>query len=129
MNCKHTSTNSAHSYYSSAKTAVYLKTDTIYSCPMHPDIVRNEPGDCLICGMSLEPRTVAIEEEENIELTDMARHFWISLALALPVFVSAMSAEFWSGTISGIVQPHIRQWIEMVLVTPAVCWGRRHVYC
>src|SRR5438552_13722805 len=46
-----------------------------YTCPMHPEIVRDRPGTCPICGMALEPRTVSLEEEENPELVDMTRRF------------------------------------------------------
>ena len=101
----------------------HTQTRTEYSCPMHPEIVRNKPGDCPICGMALEPRTVVIEAEENTELRDMNRRFWVSLALALPVFTSAMTAEFWPRVVAEIIQPHVRQWIEMILATPVVLWG------
>ncbi len=57
----------------------FVKTE--YVCPMHPEIVRSEPGSCPICGMALEPRTVTLEEEVNPELVDMTRRFWISLVL------------------------------------------------
>ena len=56
-----------------------------YTCPMHPEIVRPEPGHCPICGMALEPRTITAQEEENPELRDMTRRFWISLALTAPL--------------------------------------------
>ncbi len=52
---------------------------TEYVCPMHPEIVRDGPGDCPICGMALEPRMVTLEEEENPELVDMTRRFWIGV--------------------------------------------------
>src|SRR5882762_9906466 len=53
-----------------------------YTCPMHPQIVRDGPGNCPICGMTLEPRTISLMEEENSELIDMRRRFWVSAALA-----------------------------------------------
>src|SRR5580704_10982232 len=64
---------------------------TEYTCPMHPEIIRDQPGNCPICGMALEPKTVQCVEEENGELKDMRRRFWISAALSVPVLVSAMS--------------------------------------
>jgi Cu+-exporting ATPase len=67
-----------------------------YTCPMHPQIVRTEPGNCPICGMALEPRT-GTAEEENAELIDMRRRFWISTALAIPVFLMAMAADLLPG--------------------------------
>ena len=54
-----------------------LKTE--YVCPMHPQIVRSEPGDCPICGMTLEPRVVSAGDEPSPELADMTRRFWIAL--------------------------------------------------
>ena len=98
------------------------RTKTEYTCPMHPEIIRSEPGDCPICGMALEPRTVAVEEEENAELKDMNQRFWVSLVLALPVFVSAMAGEFWPENIAKVIQPVTRQWLEMFLATPVVLW-------
>ena len=61
-----------------------------YTCPMHPEIVRPGPGHCPICGMALEPRTVTAQEEENPELRDMTRRFWISVALTAPLLAIAM---------------------------------------
>jgi Cu+-exporting ATPase len=61
-----------------------------YTCPMHPEIVRNAPGSCPICGMALERRTVTGDEQDNPELIDMTRRFWVGLVLTIPVFVMAM---------------------------------------
>src|SRR6266852_9543966 len=62
-----------------------------YTCPMHPEIVRGAPGSCPICGMTLEPRTVTLDGEENLELRDMSRRFWVSVVLAAPVLFLAMA--------------------------------------
>ena len=98
-----------------------IPTKTEYTCPMHPDVVQDHPGSCPKCGMALEPRTVEVEEE-NAELIDMSRRFWISLALALPVFISAMGAEFRPETFNGLIRPQARQWLELALATPVVFW-------
>src|SRR5436190_14936786 len=67
-------------------------TDEIsYTCPMHPQIVRNTPGNCPICGMALEPRTISLTDEENPELVDMRRRFWVSLVLTIPLLIIGMS--------------------------------------
>lgn len=63
---------------------------TEYTCPMHPEIVRDRPGNCPICGMALQPRTFGSDVEENSELADMRRRFWISVALSVPILISAM---------------------------------------
>src|SRR5262245_28523571 len=62
----------------------------IYTCPMHPQIVRPEPGSCPICGMALELRTATLEEA-NPELRAMTQRFWASLVLTTPIFGLAMS--------------------------------------
>jgi Cu+-exporting ATPase len=99
-----------------------VTSKTQYTCPMHPEIVRDESGDCPKCGMALEPIMVEVEEE-NIELIDMTRRFWISVILAFPVFISAMGSELWPEIFNEIIQPRTRQWMELVLATPVVLWG------
>ena len=95
---------------------------TEYVCPMHPQIVRREPGSCPICGMALEPRTVAAREE-NPELDNMTRRFWISTALAVPVFVMAMAADMWMGFAPQMISFTHLQLVEFLLATPVVLWG------
>src|SRR5882757_8550712 len=65
---------------------------TGYTCPMHPEVRQDHPGACPICGMALEPVTTSAipEEEENAELRDMTRRFWIGVALTLPVLILSM---------------------------------------
>src|SRR5918992_2876191 len=70
---------------------VRAKPGQKYTCPMHPEIVRDGPGSCPICGMALEPVTVSLEDEENPELVDMTRRFWVCLVLTIPVFAIGMS--------------------------------------
>ena len=67
-------------------------TRTEYTCPMHPQIVRPAPGSCPICGMALEPRTVTAKQEENPELRDMTRRFWVAVVLTAPLLVIAMGS-------------------------------------
>ena len=95
---------------------------TEYVCPMHPEVVQDHPGACPKCGMALEPRTVAIHEDTS-ELDDMSRRFWVSSALAIPVFLSAMGAELWPEAIATIISARHRQWLELILATPVVLWG------
>ena len=95
---------------------------TEYTCPMHPEVVQDHPGVCPKCGMALEPRTVAAEED-NAELRDMSRRFRVSAALAIPVLFSAMGAEIWPEAVGEIIAPRSRQWLELLLATPVVLWG------
>ena len=97
-------------------------TKVEYICPMHPQIIRDEPGNCPICGMVLEPQA-SETDEDNAELKDMTRRFWVSAALAIPVLISAMGAEFWPEQMAEIIDPRLRQWLEMVVATPVILWG------
>ncbi len=96
-----------------------------YTCPMHPEIVRDAPGSCPICGMALEPRTAALEEAENPELTDMRRRFWVSLVLTAPVFFLAMSDLIPGQPVQHALSPTFIHWIQLLLATPVVLWGGR----
>jgi Cu+-exporting ATPase len=94
----------------------------MYTCPMHPEVRQDHPGACPKCGMALEPVVSGEGEEENEELVDMSRRFWIAVALALPVFVLAMLADLAPGLLPGALSMRIVQWIEFVLATPVVLW-------
>jgi P-type Cu+ transporter len=94
-----------------------------YTCPMHPEIVRPGPGHCPICGMALEPRTVSAQDEDNPELRDMTRRFWISLALTAPLFAIAMGNMLPGMPVQRLVPAGWQPWIELILATPVVLWG------
>jgi Cu+-exporting ATPase len=98
-------------------------TRTEYTCPMHPDIVRPGPGSCPICGMALEPRTITAGEEENPELRDMSRRFWISLVLTAPLLAIAMASMVWETQFQRILSGATLPWLEFALATPVVVWG------
>ena len=93
---------------------------TMYTCPMHPEIRQQGPGDCPICGMALEPEEVSLETGPSEELSDMTRRFWIGLVLALPVLVLEMGGHLTG--IDHIVPPQVSNWIQLVLATPVVLW-------
>ncbi len=95
---------------------------TIYTCPMHPEIEQDKPGNCPICGMALEPKTIsAASPEDDAELTDMTRRFWIGAALTLPIFVLAMS-HLWPNA-PDWMSGDASRWIQFVLSTPVVWWA------
>jgi Cu+-exporting ATPase len=95
-----------------------LPAGTTYTCPMHPEIVRDAPGNCPICGMALEPVMPSLDDEENPELTDFRRRFWWTLPLSILVLIVAMF-----GHRLGAVSPTVRTWIELMLTTPVVLWA------
>jgi len=94
-----------------------------YTCPMHPQIVRDAPGNCPICGMALEPRIITLAEEENHELKDMRRRFWVSAVLTIPVFAIGMSDLIPGAPLQSLVSPTALAWIQLVLASPVVLWG------
>jgi Cu+-exporting ATPase len=94
-----------------------------YTCPMHPEIVRDKPGNCPICGMALELRTVTIADEENPELVDMTRRFWIGVALTAPLLIIAMSDFAPGRPLERVASMQTLSWIELLLATPVVLWG------
>jgi Cu+-exporting ATPase len=105
------------------KTLAFPATKTEYVCPMHPEIVRDEPGNCPICGMALEPRIVTLEEEENPELKDMKRRFWVGVALTLPVLLLAMSEMIPGQPVQHALGHRLITFIQFALATPVVLWG------
>ena len=94
-----------------------------YTCPMHPEIIRDGPGSCPICGMALEPLTASLDDEENPELTDMTRRFWISVMLTIPVFALGMSDLLPGQPLQQLIPMSTLAWIQLVLATPVVIWG------
>ena len=90
---------------------------------MHPEIVRDAPGSCPICGMALEPVTVSLEDEENPELVDMSRRLWVCLILAIPVFAIGMRDLIPGQPLQHRVGQSTLNWLQLVLATPVVLWG------
>jgi Cu+-exporting ATPase len=105
----------------SKQAAAEMVSETIYTCPMHPEIRQLGPGFCPICGMALEPVTGTPESGSSEELVDMTRRFWISFALTLPVFALEMGGHL-TGLMMLIGRP-MSNWIQFALATPVVLWG------
>jgi len=94
---------------------------TQWTCPMHPQIVRDAPGACPICGMALEPMTATASAEDNPELRDMTRRFWISVAIGVPLLAFAMLRMM--PRVSPLLHAgRFGNWIEFALATPVVLW-------
>jgi Cu+-exporting ATPase len=114
--------------YAHAKSAIHetssdvqadaAPSGTTYVCPMHPQIRRNEPGHCPICGMALEPEMPSAAEEDNPELRDFSRRFWWTLPLTVAgLFVAMIGHRFLP------LSPTAMSWLELVLGTPVVLWA------
>ena len=94
----------------------------VYTCPMHPEVMRDQPGACPICGMALEPMLATAEEAEDPELADMTRRFRVGLILTVPLALIAMSHMFSSDPLGRILPSGRRNWLELILATPVVFW-------
>jgi Cu+-exporting ATPase len=92
-----------------------------WTCPMHPEIVRDAPGSCPICGMALEP-VMPTGEEANPELADMTRRFWIGVVLSLPLLAIAMGEHVSEHLLDGIVSPRPLIWVQLVVGSATVLW-------
>jgi len=98
-----------------------------WTCPMHPEIVRDAPGDCPICGMPLVriagtgANAGEVGDDANSELRDLARRLWAGIALSLPLVALAMGPMVGLHEPFGL-QPHSRGWVEFLLGTPVVLW-------
>jgi P-type Cu+ transporter len=95
-----------------------------YICPMDPEVVSDKPGACPKCGMALEPRTITLEEEDNVELRDMTRRLVVAADLTIPLVILVMGHHFTSiGFFHRIMGSTLGPWVELALATPVVLWG------
>ena len=97
--------------------------EVFWTCPMHPQIVRKEPGNCPICGMALEPMTPIAGDTVSPELRDMTRRFWVGVALSAPLLAIAMAEHFNKAALDSLISPRLLVWVQLLLGTPAVLWG------
>jgi Cu+-exporting ATPase len=88
---------------------------------MHPQIRQVGPGNCPICGMTLEPVISKVEEGPSAELMDMTQRFWVGLALTIPVFLLEMGGHFLN--LHDYVSPEESGWVQFALATPVVLWA------
>jgi Cu+-exporting ATPase len=93
---------------------------TIWTCPMHPEIRRDGPGQCPICGMALEPLEPTLDEGPNPELIDMSRRFWVSTAFTVPLAFLVVASELFG---FDLFPMRSSMWIQLALATPVVLWG------
>ncbi len=97
------------------------RPDAIYTCPMHPEVRQVGPGDCPKCGMALEP-VDATAEQDDTELRDMTRRFWIATVFTAPLLVYVMGNMLFGHPFHRWIGPATSQWAELVLATPVVLW-------
>ena len=110
-------------FYASGRAAGQKKAapaNAQYTCPMHPEIVRDVPGDCPICGMALEPMLPSDEPSE--ELTDFTRRMWISAAAAVPLIILTMG-ELVALPVRDWIGHETASYLEFILATPIILWA------
>jgi P-type Cu+ transporter len=95
---------------------------TLYTCPMHPEIVQEGPGSCPVCGMALEPMGVPAEEAPNEELMDFTRRLWVAVPLSLIIVALDMGPHVFGIDLLPFLSPKAEQWLTLVLATPAILW-------
>ncbi|WP_448558417.1 copper-transporting P-type ATPase [Tistrella mobilis] len=102
--------------------AIDAPPGTVWTCPMHPEIRKDGPGSCPICGMALEPLMVTAESGPSPELADMTRRFRFGLLLAIPVFLLEMGAHL-VPALHRLIPAGVSVWIQFILATPVVLWA------
>lgn len=102
-----------HHQPSNQKLTPSLNGSATYTCPMHPEIIRDKPSNCPICGMALEPKTITKDVIENEELNDMSRRFWVSMVFSIPVLLIAMG---------NIISAPLSAWVQFILASVVTLW-------
>ncbi|MEO7504773.1 MAG: copper-translocating P-type ATPase [Sphingomicrobium sp.] len=110
----------AHHGHAAPAPAATLGAGVIWTCPMHPQIRRDAPGACPICGMALEPLQPSLDDGPNPELIDMTRRLWISAVLAIPLLVLTLGSDLFGWR---ILLPRTSNWVQLALATPVVLWA------
>lgn len=106
----------------SVASEIVVPEGSIWTCPMHPEIRRDVPDSCPICGMALEPLEPSLEEGPNLELIDFTRRLWISAILAVPLVILAMGAELFGWD---LLPMRTSMWVQLALATPVVLWAAK----
>ena len=120
MEHQHHHESSSHHQFVQFESSV---SKQIYTCPMHPQIRQEGPGNCPICGMALEPEVVTLEEQENPELVSFTKRLWISAGLSIPLFLLAMSDLIPGQPVQSNFNPRFLVMLQFILATPVVLWG------
>ncbi|WP_417309376.1 heavy metal translocating P-type ATPase [Devosia sp.] len=111
-----------HAHHHGAGASEDVPDDAKWTCPMHPEIVKDSPGDCPLCGMALEPMVASLDDGPNPELVDFTRRLWVSALLSVPLMLISMGPMIglpfrtWLGE-------GVARWVEFALATPVVLWA------
>jgi Cu+-exporting ATPase len=94
---------------------------TEYTCPMHPQIIQDHPGNCPICGMSLEPKSFGTTQQDDSEYKNMHFRFWVGVAFSTFVLILAMSSMV--PAVDRFISPNLSRWLQFILSTPVILWA------
>jgi Cu+-exporting ATPase len=119
----HNHENCHHNSSEAPAKEIEQSADIIYTCPMHPQVRQKTAGNCPICGMTLEPEKISLEEKPDPELADMKRRFWVSAVLSAPLAIFVMGAHLIPNFPHEWLESQLSQWIQMLVATPVVLWG------
>ena len=119
MHHDHAHHRHAHAAPSAAATASLAGK---WTCPMHPEIVKDGPGDCPLCGMALEPMVASLDDGPNPELVDFTRRLWVSALFAIPLLILSMGPML-GLPIRALIPESLSRWLELALATPVVLWA------
>ncbi len=110
-----------HKHHQKKEINKQVDKNAIYTCPMHPEVRQMGPGSCPKCGMALEP--VIATEDDNSELIDMSRRFWLASIFTVPLFIVAMGDMLPGHPISSFISPDWKVYLELLLATPVCLWS------
>jgi P-type Cu+ transporter len=100
------------------------ESKTVYTCPMHPEIEQNHPGQCPKCGMTLEPKTVGgVDGQDQREIRALSIKFWVGLALTIPILILAMGKYIPGWNLHALIPMTASKWLELILSTPVILWA------
>ncbi len=105
----------------SKKSASQADPNAVYTCPMHPEVRQVGPGSCPKCGMALEP--LITDDNENEELRDMTKRFWLAAVFTIPLFIISMGDLLPGQPISEVLSAETRVWLELLLASPVCLWS------
>jgi Cu+-exporting ATPase len=100
-----------------------VSAKTEWTCPMHPEVVREAPGNCPLCGMALSPRDASSAEEDDGELRDMSRRFWLAALFTVPLLAVVMGDMLPGHPVSSVLSARTRVAVELLLATPVCLWS------
>jgi P-type Cu+ transporter len=125
LHCKEKFLNEVEKENKFPETLKKVQAHEVYTCPMHPEVRQDGPGDCPKCGMPLEPLNPIGQDHDNSEVKELSLKFWVGLSLSVPIIILAFSEMIHS---QPIINPSLSGWVQFILATPVVLWAGLFLY-